>query len=112
MRTKKIGHVIFSFSIVIFVFFILQALIQSGNSWFVDFEFAANLGNTLAGILSFISVVLIYFSFRHQTETFYINQFENKYFEQIKIHRENVQNMLYESPESTDKDDPDIKSNQ
>ncbi|MCE7064010.1 putative phage abortive infection protein [Dyadobacter sp. CY326] len=60
----------------------------------VNAENAAHLGDFVGGfigtIFTLISVVLLYSTLRDQRESSHIEKFENKYFELIKMHRDNV----------------------
>jgi hypothetical protein len=78
-------------------------LILIFNPAFNDFTFrinpqiASNLGSTIAGLVgslfSLTGILLIVETLRSQNYMFKIQQFETKYFELIKIHRENVNNL-------------------
>jgi len=102
MQNRLENYLLF-FAAIVFIFLLIQALSQTGFNWFLDFKLASNLGTTLAGILSFVSVVLIFLSLKKQSYQFIISQIENRFFELIKFHRDNVNEMEYESPQSCNK---------
>ncbi len=53
-------------------------------------QFGAFLGGFLGTSFSFISILLILLSLKFQRESQYVEKFENKFFEMIRLHRENV----------------------
>lgn len=71
----------------------------------INFEIGGSFGQTVGGILAFFSILLLYFSIRNQAKAFLVNQFEIKFYEQIKYHRQNVDSMVYRSPASKNKKD-------
>lgn len=77
-------------SLGVFLLFTSDVLIQSGISNHFDFSTASNYGELLGGFFSFISVILIYFTIKYQINSFNKSQFESRYFELIRYHRENV----------------------
>ena len=109
MKNKLENYLLF-FAAAVFIFLLWQAVWQTGFSWELNFKFASNLGTTLAGILSFVSVVLIFLSLKKQSYTFAISQIENRFFELIKFHRDNVREMEYLSPENSMKEPNVVKS--
>ena len=107
---NKLENCLLLFAATIFLILLAQAVFQTGFNWVLDFKFASKLGTTLAGILSFVSVVLIFINLKKQSYTFSVSQIENRFFELIKFHRDNVKEMEYESPESSNKEQINIKS--
>ncbi len=101
---RKFDNIILVIAGVFFVFFIIQVLIQTGLYWLVNFEIASYWASSVSGILAFFSFVLIYFSFKYQQKSFNRGIIESNFFEKIKIHRNNVQTMEHEDPESTSKE--------
>lgn len=71
--------------------FISKAFRQSTT---VDPEAAGRLGSFVGGyvgtIFALIGIVLLFATLRNQRRAFQVQSFENKYFELIKLHRENV----------------------
>jgi hypothetical protein len=67
----------------------------SFNDWsfFIEPELAGKFGDFIGGyvgsIFLLISVVLLYLTFTNQRETFQVQQFENRFYEMLKIVREN-----------------------
>lgn len=109
MKFKKLEIAILIFSVIVFVTLLFQAVIKTGFAWAINFNLSANVGTTLAGILSFISILLILLTLKNQSYTFSISKLESRFFELLKFHRDNVQEMEYRSPESTSKDNPIIR---
>ncbi len=64
-----------------------NAISNDPDKWGV---FGDYVGGIVGSIFSLISVVLIYFTFREQRKTSERDKFENKYYELIKLHRDNV----------------------
>ncbi|OFY51776.1 MAG: hypothetical protein A2W85_08930 [Bacteroidetes bacterium GWF2_41_31] len=102
---RKIENVILIIAGVFFIFFIVQVLVQTGFYWFVNFKIASDWASSVSGILAFFSFVLIYFSFKYQQKSFNRGIIETNFFEKVKIHRDNVQTMEHEDPESESKED-------
>ncbi len=101
---RKFENLILIIAGVFFIFFIVQVLVQTGLYWFVNFKIASDWASSVSGILAFFSFVLIYFSFKHQQKSFNRGIIETNFFEKVKIHRDNVQTMEHEDPESTTKE--------
>ena len=97
---KFIPNVILFFAITVFVGLTIDVLSQTGNGSHIDFIIGRNYGGLLGGIFSFLSIVLIYYTLNHQTESYNRSSFENKFFELIKYHRENVYGWEHTNPES------------
>lgn len=101
MKLKKLENapkMLLWFSLGIFIVFSMDAIIQTGISEHFDFSFASNYGELLGGIFSFISVVLIYFTIKYQIDAFNKTQFENRFFEMIRYHRENIDKFEFRLP--------------
>jgi len=98
----------FALSLLGFIFMILFSLMGPFNDWSfsIDTEIADHFGSLIGGVVgslfSLAGFLLLYETIIKQQESFQIQQFENKYFELIKIHRENVQSIKYKVPDSTD----------
>lgn len=77
--------------IFINLIFISEAFRETDS---VNPETAAQLGDFVGGYIGtffvLISIVLIYLTFKKQSESIQHEKFENKYFELLKIHRDNV----------------------
>lgn len=62
---------------------------------FADSETASHYGSFIGGyfgtFFSFLSIVVLFITLKNQRESSEIEKFENKYFQLIKLHRENVQ---------------------
>ncbi|MFC0878951.1 putative phage abortive infection protein [Saccharicrinis sp. FJH2] len=101
---KKLENIILIAAGIFFIFFIFQVLAQTGISWIIDFKIASDWASSISGVLAFFSFVLIYFSFKYQQKSFNKGIIESKFFEKVKIHRENVQTMEHEDPQSLNKD--------
>jgi hypothetical protein len=110
MKKVHLEDLLLFLSAGLFMFFAVQILAQTGLSWFIDFKVASSWGTTIAGGFSFVSILLLYVTLKHQSSAFRVSQFENKYFEQIRYHRDNVASFEYQSPETTDKNKPKTKS--
>ncbi len=65
-----------------------------GNTFKIDISKARDFGTFIGGyvgsIFILISLVLLFSTLKNQINIFQIQQFENKYFEMIRFHRENV----------------------
>ncbi|MBU2912704.1 putative phage abortive infection protein [Reichenbachiella agariperforans] len=69
----------------------------------LDPSLASNYGGFIGGVVGTVFTVvgffLLYITLLEQRRTFNIQQFENKYFEFLKMHRENVQNISHRRPD-------------
>jgi hypothetical protein len=77
-------------SFIIFVAFTAQLILQHPNGNLLDFEAISDYATSISGIFSFLSIVLIYYTLKHQSFSFNRTQFENRLFELIRYHRDNV----------------------
>ncbi len=95
--TSKIALII---SFVGFVLLILFSILNSFNdwSWIINPELADNYGSLIGGVIgslfSLAGIFLLYETIIKQQNTFNIQQFESKFFELLKFHRENVRNIV------------------
>jgi len=90
---------------IFLIFGVLNIFISSHNKstfWEIPIEYLGNLGSLIAGIsgslFSLSGIFLIYEAIKKQREMFEIQQFENKFFELIKYHKENVSEITYVLP--------------
>ncbi|WDF54890.1 putative phage abortive infection protein [Mucilaginibacter sp. KACC 22063] len=88
------------FSLIIFLFFGIYLCVQNWSGWYLNFDELNNFGTLIGGIFSFISVILIYFTLQQQFQSFKINQFENRFFELIRYHRDNVSALKMRAPDT------------
>ncbi|MVM29310.1 hypothetical protein GO755_04640 [Spirosoma sp. HMF4905] len=56
--------------------------------------FGDYIGGIVGSIFSIISVVLLYYTFKEQRNSTELQKFENKYYELIKLHRDNVDELI------------------
>ncbi len=100
---NKVSKIILAISIILFVWFTIDILSQTWWNMNIDFNLASNYGSLLGGIFSFLSVVLIYFTLKQQSEIYEISSFENRYFELIKLHRESIDKWKHVSSSKKEK---------
>lgn len=88
---------IFSIPVVLMI-----RLIGNGHNLFdypLDMEVTGQIGDFISGVLGTITSVgaflFLYYTFYDQKKEFRKDRFENKYFELLKIHRENVNELSY-----------------
>jgi hypothetical protein len=80
--------VITLFPIIAYIFtFGKNGISQDPGNWS---EFGGYLGGTVGSIFSLISIILLYFNFNEQIKIFRIENFENKYYNLIRLHRDNI----------------------
>jgi len=72
------------------------------NTCTID-KYSSIIGGIVGPIFSLAGVLLIYATIMYQKKSFQVQQFENKFFELIKYHRENVSNMEYLLPDNDEK---------
>ncbi|MBI1939372.1 MAG: putative phage abortive infection protein [Ignavibacteriales bacterium] len=96
---KNIPNGILIIAVLIFGWLSIDVISQTGFYAHINFELGRNYGGMLGGILSFLSIVLIYFTLSLQTESFNRSSFESKFFELIKYHRANVAEWEHTPPE-------------
>jgi len=98
-------------SFILFLYFTVQIVWPNWNEVFppvlnaIKITYDGNskissYGTLLAGLFSFVSVILIYFTLKQQSEAFNLNQFEARVFELIRHHRDNVASMKMKAPNS------------
>lgn len=92
---KKKQNLLLLLAVLLFLWFSIDILIQTWWSAHIDFDSASKYGTLLGGIFSFISVLLIYLTLRKQSEIYDQTSFENRFFELVKFHRENVNEWSY-----------------
>lgn len=102
MRKYLSPNFLFVFAIVVFLFFSIQILCQTGISRSIEFDVASKYATVLGGFFSFISVLLIYKTLTQQSDSFNETQFENRLFEMIRIHRSNIIALKMRSPDTKD----------
>jgi hypothetical protein len=96
---KIIPNGILILAVLIFVWLIINVISQTGSYCHINFELGRNYRGMLGGILSFLSIVLIYYTLSLQTESINRSSFESKFFELIKYHRANVGEWEHTPPE-------------
>jgi len=92
-------NIVIIISTLVFIFLLYQVCYGE----IIKFDLASNFGKTIGGVLAFFSIVLLYISIKRQSRSFFIGQFENMFFEQIKYHRLNVKAFRYQIPSSKKK---------
>ncbi len=70
------------------------------NSSEIDWSKGSQFGDLIGGILSFLSIVLLYFTIRNQLYSYERSQFESRFFQLLSFHRENIANFSYKPPTS------------
>ena len=97
---NKITRILLILALVLFAWFTVDILLQTWWSKHINFSIASKYGSFIGGLFSFITVLLIYFTLKHQSEPFNRTAFENKFFELINYHRANIENWIYKIPDS------------
>ena len=93
-------------SIIGFVMLFVFASAKNFNDWkwSIDPELADQFGSLSGGVIgilfSLAGIFLLYETIIRQQRLFNVQQFESKYFELIRYHRENVQEITYKVPDS------------
>jgi hypothetical protein len=87
-------------ALVLFLWFTGDILHQTWRSNHIDFSVARNYGSFIGGFFSFITVLLIYFTLKHNSDSFNKTAFENRFFSLINYHRDNIKNWIYKTPDS------------
>jgi hypothetical protein len=62
-------------------------------------QFGSFIGGLVGSFFSLAGILLIYETISRQRDSFRIQQFENKFFEMIRYHRDNVAQMTYKLPD-------------
>ncbi|MCL2329120.1 MAG: putative phage abortive infection protein [Bacteroidetes bacterium] len=91
MKKKEI--IIIGFAVILFMWFSINILYQTGFDKNIDFDIASKYGALLGGVFSFLSVWLIYLTLRKQSEVYDKTLFENRFFELVRFHRANVEEL-------------------
>lgn len=81
-------------TVVLFLTIHLTLLASTFQGDYIDSEKASSFGAFVGGyfgaIFSLFSIVLLYISLREQTASTRLDQFENRFYEMIRLHRQNV----------------------
>lgn len=80
-------------AILIFGWLTLNIIYPGFSGFKINFAEASHYGNLLAGLFSFISVILIAFTLKHQSDTAKLSRFEDHFFQLLKIQRDNSQSI-------------------
>lgn len=95
----KITKLIFFGILVLTAFITVNAALQSGFSFLIDFgEGFQNLPNYLVGCATVFSIGLLYLTLKAQRESTQLSAFENRFFKFMDYHRENVNQLKYRDP--------------
>lgn len=70
------------------------------NSSDINWDKGSKFGDLVGGILSFLSILFLYFTIRNQLFSYEKTQFESKFFQMLNFHRENVSRFEYKNPGS------------
>lgn len=93
----------FLISMLVLIAYITLFFISTNNDWCVNnnWAIANELGGFVGGyigtIVLIVTVFLLYLTLKSQKEAFGLQQFENKFFDLLKIHRGNVEEMELQS---------------
>ncbi|MEJ2905153.1 putative phage abortive infection protein [Pedobacter panaciterrae] len=101
---KKVKTILY-FSVAIFLVLSIQLLFQhppNNKSIAVDFTVFEGYGSALTGIFSIVSVYLLYKTLTYQVDSYDLNQFENRVFELIRYHRDNVDSIKMRAPDKAE----------
>lgn len=108
LKNKMIGYSLLSLPVFIVIYLLFPFILTRTNIWDISYVNTGQIGDTFGGILGpiigYIGVLTTFWAFYLQYETnneqreqfkkqdldLKIERFENKYFELIKIHRENI----------------------
>lgn len=103
MKQNKLLKLAFIFSVLGIILMIYFACDSSFNDWNWELnpELASQYGSFISGIIgslfTLVGFLLIYETLRQQRIDFEKQQFEARFFELVRYHRENVQLMTYKS---------------
>jgi uncharacterized protein YqgC (DUF456 family) len=67
---SKITHALLILALLLFAWFTVDILAQTWWSKHIDFRVASNYGSFIGGFFSFITVLLIYFTLKQQSDSF------------------------------------------
>jgi hypothetical protein len=99
MKTKKMRitkeNKNLAYGIMIGVFFVIiflfpDAFKEKYINPMKDSQIVSFIGANIGTILSFLSIFVLYLTLKNQRKSSQIEKFENKFFELIKLHRDNV----------------------
>lgn len=110
----KKGEIFLTFGVTLIIigvaFFLIPYLVtQTSSLWAYDAETGAigdTIGGTVGPVVGFIGVILTFLAFyvqydanKVQRTALYMDQFESKFFELLRMHRENVNRIKYDQTE-------------
>jgi len=103
MKQNKILFLSLTISVIGIILMIYYASISSFNDWHwkINPELASQYGSFISGItgpiFTLVGFLLIYETIRRQRIDFDKQQFETKFFELVRYHRENVEQMTFKN---------------
>lgn len=104
--TTIIAWILSLFGIALIVFFAFNKSFNDGSG-IINADVASSYGSFIGGlvgpIISLAGFILLYETIITQRNTFQIQQFESKFFELVRYHRENVNNMEHKVPSADDR---------
>lgn len=111
MNNKQIASVFVITSIIITVIFVLKILIEDYNFWNsgVEFEKTGQVGDFIGGVvgtvISAAGFYFLYLTFNEQRKSFEKERLESKFFDLVKLHRDNVAELSFDGVKSSKDED-------
>jgi hypothetical protein len=84
--------------------FLINAIIQTGATWKIDFSGLQNLPNYLMFFATVLSIYLLYKALTSERDASRKSAFENRFFKFMDYHRDNVSQLKYRNPKSAEKE--------
>jgi hypothetical protein len=93
---KKIEsyHIILLLAVIIFIGLTADVFIQDLWNKHIDFQKGSYYGGLLSGLFAFLSVILIAFTLKNQSDTSKLSRFEDRFFQLMQIQRDNSENII------------------
>jgi hypothetical protein len=111
MNNKKIANTFIFISIVITGIFLLRMSLEDYNFWNskIEFEKTGQIGDFIGGvvgtIISAAGFYFLYLTFNEQRKSFEKERLESKFFDLIKLHRDNVVELSFDGTQLSEDDD-------
>lgn len=110
-ENKDIAYIFVGLSVGITGIFLLRIWVDGCVFWNknVSYEATGQIGDFIGGvvgtIISAAGFIYLYYTFNSQREAFQRERLENKFFDLIKLHRENVNELKFDATKLAEDDD-------
>src|SRR5690606_18821008 len=111
MNNKTIANLFIFISLAITGVFLIKMAIEGFNFWNSGIEYAETgqigdfIGGVVGTVISAAGFYFLYLTFNEQRKSFEKERLESKFFDLIKLHRENVAELSFDGTKLSEDDD-------